>query len=65
LKLCAGEGLAADQQAFSFVLDEPNTWLILMEYLLNPELLSEYITTNCASVEVCSATHRMPIRVKS
>jgi ribosomal protein S18 len=53
---CAGEALSAEQSNFAPFLELPNTWLQLIEYFKDPELLSEYVTSRCKTTEVSNST---------
>lgn len=36
----------------AFVLDRPNTWLHLMEYFKEPELVNQYMASSCETTDV-------------
>lgn len=57
--MCAGETLSSEQADFDLVLLRPNTYLVLIEYLKDAELLSEFFANNCATMEVTNSLVRI------
>ena len=50
--MCAGETLSSDEANSESVLLRPNTWLVIAQYFKDPELLKEFMASNCATTEV-------------
>lgn len=47
--MASGDELTEQQRKFAFVLDMPNKWLTLMQYLLNPPLIKRVMAEKCGN----------------